>query len=54
MCRSLLRPVFQSFYDKIVDKIFIATKAVCIESMKNAAEKGKTLSTEKGQMDGIT
>lgn len=45
---DLPRPIFQSFYDKVVHTISIATKAVCEKSMKNAAEKEKKTSIEKG------
>lgn len=51
---DLPRPIFQSFYDKVVHTISIATKAVCEKSMKNAAEKEKKTSIEKGQKHGIT
>lgn len=51
---DLPRQIFQSFYDQIVDTISDATRAVCEKSMKNAVEKEKALSTEKGQMNGIT
>ncbi|XP_025162547.1 uncharacterized protein LOC112588080 isoform X1 [Harpegnathos saltator] len=51
MC--LLHPVFQSFYDKIVSTISIATAAVREKSMKNAAAKEKELSVQKGLTEGI-
>ncbi|XP_071569569.1 uncharacterized protein [Temnothorax nylanderi] len=51
---DLPRPIFYSFYDKILNTISIGTKAVCTKSMKNAVEKEKTLSIEKGKTHGIT
>jgi len=45
--------VFQSFYDKIVLTISIATAAVREKSMKNAAAKEKELSVQKGLAEGI-
>jgi len=51
---DLPRPIFQSFYDKIVHTISTATQHVSEKSMKNAAQKEKALSIEKGQTNGIT
>ncbi|XP_039307368.1 uncharacterized protein LOC120358202 [Solenopsis invicta] len=48
------RPIFQSFYDKIVDMISIATATVRDISMKKAAEEEKKMSEENGQLAGIT
>lgn len=40
---DLPKPVFQSFYDRIVNVIHIAAKKICELSMKNAVEKAKEL-----------
>lgn len=51
---ELPRPIFHSFYDKLVNTIAIATKAVRDASMKKAAQEEKEKSQENGQADGIT
>lgn len=51
---ELPRPVFQSFYDKLVDMISIATSAVRDSSLKKAAQKEKKMTEEHGQSAGIT
>lgn len=40
---DLPKPIFQSFYDKIVNNIHIATKAICELSMKIAVQEAKEL-----------
>jgi len=50
---ELLRPIFHSFYDKIVKKISTVTDEVCKNSMMNAAKAEKAISMEKGE-NGIT
>ncbi|XP_012232335.2 uncharacterized protein [Linepithema humile] len=52
MCLPI--PVYQSFYDKIISNIRVATNAVCGTSIKRAAAKEKEMSLERGQIDGIT
>lgn len=42
-CGIILKPIFQSFYDKIVNVIYTATKTICELSMKNAVEEVKEL-----------
>lgn len=44
---DLPRPIFQSFYDKVVKTISIASEAVCNKSMNNAADFEKKRSIEK-------
>lgn len=51
---DLPRPIFQSFYDKIMKSIAIATSAVRDISIKKAAEQEKELSIQKGQSEGVT
>lgn len=51
---ELPRPIFQSFYDKLIDAISIATKTVRDITMHKAATEEKERSEEKEQMDGIT
>lgn len=51
---DLPRPIFQSFYDKIVHKIAIGAESVCQNSMKTAAQEEKKKSDEKGKTSGIT
>jgi len=51
---ELPRPVFQSFYDKLVNMISIATSAVRDSSLKKAAQKEKKMTEEHGQSAGIT
>jgi len=51
---DLPRPIFQITYDIIVDNILVATEAVRTKCIKKAAENEKTISEEKGQMNGIT
>lgn len=51
---DLPRPIFQSFYDKVVTTISIATEAVCKKSMNIAANIEKNRSIEKGQEHGIS
>jgi len=51
---DLPRPIFQTTYDIIVDNILVATEAVRTKCIKKAAENEKTISEEKGQMNGIT
>ena len=51
---ELPRPIFQSFYDKVVHMISIATKAVRDKSMEAAAKEEKKISEENEQLQGIT
>lgn len=51
---DLPRPIFHSFYDKLVKTIAIATKAVRDASMKKAAQEEKEESQKNGQTDGVT
>lgn len=51
---DLPRPIFQSFYDKLIKTISIATAAVRENSSKKAAVEEKEMSKEKGMIDGIT
>lgn len=51
---ELPRPIFQSFYDKVVQRIAADAKEVCEQSMKNAAQEEKKKSDEKGNTSGIT
>lgn len=51
---ELPRPIFQSFYDKLIRTISISTEAVCEKSMKTAAKKEKEKSIENGQTNGLT
>lgn len=46
---ELPRPMFHSFYDKIVKRISIATKAVSAKSMMKAAKNESSISSEKGE-----
>lgn len=50
---DLPRPIFHSFYDKIIKTISIATLAVREKSMKEAAEDGKEKSLENNQTNGF-
>ncbi|XP_046589419.1 uncharacterized protein LOC124293252 [Neodiprion lecontei] len=50
---DLPRPIFQSFYDRIVNSISIATQAVSAVSKKKAALEEKRISLENGMEDGI-
>ena len=50
---ELLRPIFQSFYYKLMDMISIATATVQQASVKKAAQKEKEKSEENGQFEGI-
>lgn len=40
---DLPKPIFRSFYDKVVNDIHIATKTICEMSMKTAVEESKKL-----------
>ena len=51
---ELPRPIFQSFYERLVDSISIATGSVRDVSMKKAAEKEKEICVQNGQLEGIT
>ncbi|XP_029177185.1 uncharacterized protein LOC114945237 [Nylanderia fulva] len=51
---DLPRPIFQSFYDRVVKRIAIGAEAVCQLSMKTAAQEEKKKSDEKENTDGIT
>ena len=51
---ELPRPIFQSFYDRLVDSISIATGSVRDVSMKKTAEKEKEICVQNGQLEGIT
>lgn len=51
---DLPRPIFQSFYDKLVKTISIATAAIRENSSKRAAVEEKKMSEEKGMIAGIT
>ncbi|XP_032674650.1 uncharacterized protein LOC116845720 [Odontomachus brunneus] len=51
---DLPRPIFQSFYDRVVQKISVEAEKVCQQSMKTAAQKEKVTSIEKGLSNGIT
>lgn len=51
---ELPRPIFHSFYDKVVRSISIATDAVCKKSILNAAKEEKAICTEKEETNGIT
>ena len=51
---ELPRPIFQSFYDKLVDMIPIATATVRQVSMKKAAQKEKEKSEENSKFERIT
>jgi len=51
---DLPRPVFQSFYDKLMKNISIATTAVREKCIKKAAIEEKKMSEEKGLTHGIT
>ena len=52
---DLPRPIFQSFYDKVVQKIAVVAEAVCQLSMKSAAREEKEKSDEKvTNTSGIT
>lgn len=51
---ELPRPVFQSFYDKVIDLISIATSTVRNNSIKQAGEEEKQKSEENNESRGIT
>ena len=51
---DLPKPVFHSFYDKIVQNIHFAVKSVCKLSMKNAVNSEKKINTQKGDSEGLT
>lgn len=51
---DLPRPIFHSFYDRVVEKIAIEAENVCQQSMKTAAQEEKVKSVEKGLTNGIT
>lgn len=51
---ELLRPIFQTTYDTIVNNILIATEAVRTKCIQKASEEEKKISIEKGQTNGIT
>lgn len=51
---ELPRPIFQSFYDRLVDMISIATAIIRDASMKKAAEEEKKKSEKNGLFAGIT
>lgn len=51
---DLPRPIFLSFYDRVVKRIAIGAEAVCQLSMKTAAQEEKKKSDEKENTDGIT
>lgn len=51
---DLPRPIFHSFYDKIVRVISIATEAVCHQNMEQAAQEEKAKSIENNEENGIT
>lgn len=48
------KPVFHSFYDKIVQNIHTAAKSVCELSMKNAVNAEKEMNLQKGNPEGLT
>lgn len=50
---DLPRPIFHSFYDRIVNSISIATQAVSAVSKQKAARKEKRISLENGMENGI-
>jgi len=48
-------PIFQSFYDKVVQKVAVGAEAICQLSIKNAAREEKEKSYEKvTNTSGIT
>lgn len=51
---DLPRPIFQSFYDKLVKNISVATATVREKCIKKAAVEKKKMNEEKGITDGIT
>lgn len=51
---ELSRLIFQSFYDKLITTISVATATVRDASMKKAAQEEKKKSEENGQCEGIT
>lgn len=51
---DLSRPIFLSFYDKVMKFIAIATSAVRDISIKKAGIQEKELSIQKGQTEGVT
>lgn len=51
---ELPRPIFQSFYDKIIKNIHIATEDVCKNSISNAAKEEKAVSIENKTINGIS
>lgn len=50
---ELPRPIFHSFYDKIVSSLSIATSVVRLKSTQKAAAQEKEMCVEKGQNDGL-
>ena len=48
------KPVFHSFYDKIVQNIHTAAKSACELSMKNAVNAEKEMNLQKGNPEGLT
>ncbi|KAL7290650.1 hypothetical protein TKK_0015411 [Trichogramma kaykai] len=51
---ELPRPIFQSFYDKVVKHIQIASEEVSQDSIMRAAKEKKYLAVKDGEKDGIT
>lgn len=50
---ELPRPIFHSFYDKIIDHISTASDVTCKNSMERAVKAEKSIALEKGE-NGIT
>lgn len=48
------RPIFHSFYDKLIHTICNTTQAVCKNSMRKAAQEETEKCIESGQTNGIT
>jgi len=51
---DLPRPIFQSFYDRVLRSLVVATSAVREISCKKAAVQEKNMSIEKGEIEGVT
>lgn len=51
---DLPRPIFHSFYDKLIQTISVATETVCQQSMETAAQEEKAKCIENKQLNGIT
>lgn len=51
---ELPRPIFQSFYDRVIEMILTASATVREVSMKKAADEEIRKSREKGKFEGIT